>query len=191
MVPELVDDIISVNGHSYTYHHSENTNLAILVSTSFTEPFNDPVTYGKSIARLANLLTDSIIIQRLGDLFQGRRSTPERINRSPIKPTYKGAVPGDLSFALPYRYLQDIAEMLKALDKLAPGIAAPYNFVYGVEVKFYSARLELRKNFETKIENLFAAGDGAGITRGLSQASISGLVVAKEILKREGSDYEN
>ena len=191
VVPELVDDIISVNGHSYTYHHSENTNLAILVSTSFTEPFNDPVTYGKSIARLANLLTDSIIIQRLGDLFQGRRSTPERINRSPIKPTYEGAVPGDLSFALPYRYLKDIAEMLKALDKLAPGIAAPYNFVYGVEVKFYSARLELRKNFETKIENLFAAGDGAGITRGLSQASISGLVVAKEILKREGSNYEN
>jgi len=191
VVPELVDDIISVNGHSYTYHHSENTNLAILVSTSFTEPFNDPVTYGKSIARLANLLTDSIIIQRLGDLFQGRRSTPERISRSPIKPTYEGAVPGDMSFALPYRYLQDIIEMLKALDKLAPGIAAPYNFVYGVEVKFYSARLELMDNFETKIRNLFAAGDGAGITRGLSQASISGIVVAKEILKREGYNYEN
>jgi len=132
------------------------------------------------------LLVGGVIVQRLGDLDIGRRSTLERLNRSIVKPTLEDINPGDLSFALPGRYLSDVKEMLNALDKICPGIYSRHTLLYGVEVKFYSSRLELSEVLETKIRNLFTAGDGAGITRGLVQSSTSGLIVAKEILKRTG-----
>lgn len=186
VVLEYVGDVITVNGHSYANRKTSNTNFAILVSKRFTEPFKDPITYGKSIARLANLLGGGVIVQRLGDLEQGRRSTPERISRSIVTPTLKDATPGDLGLVLPYRYLVDILEMLRAMDELVPGVYSPHTLLYGVEVKFYSSRLKLTSSLETEVKNLFAAGDGAGVTRGLVQASASGLVVAEEILRRVG-----
>lgn len=185
VITESYDGILTVNGQSYAEHKTGNTNFAILVSTSFTEPFKEPIAYGKYIARLTNLLSGGIIIQRLGDLEAGRRSTEERIKRSTVVPTLKSATPGDLSFVLPYRYLTDIREMLAALDKIAPGIASTDTLLYGVEVKFYSSKLTLNKCFETPIKNLFTIGDGAGLTRGLVQASISGVIAARQIVKRE------
>jgi uncharacterized FAD-dependent dehydrogenase len=186
VITESYDDVITVNGQSYAERKTENTNFAVLVSTSFTEPFKEPIAYGKYIARLANLLSGGIIIQRLGDLILGRRSTEERIKRSLITPTLKSATPGDLSFALPYRYLADIKEMLKAMNHICPGVYSKHTLLYGVEVKFYSLRLELNQSLETvNLKNLFAIGDGAGVTRGLIQASISGIIAAKEIRKRE------
>jgi hypothetical protein len=187
VITESYGGVISVNGQSYAERKTENTNFAILVSTSFTYPFREPIAYGEYIARLANLLSGCVIIQRLGDLDLGRRSTEERISRSVVKPTLKNAVPGDLSFVLPYRYLADIREMLDALDKVAPGVSSKHTLLYGVEVKFYSSRLELNESLETQIRNLFTVGDGAGVTRGLIQASASGVIVAKEIMKREKS----
>ena len=184
VITESYNDIITVNGQSYTERKTENTNFALLVSTSFTEPFKEPIAYGKYLARLANLLSGGVIIQRLGDLKKGRRSTGERIARSIITPTLKTATPGDLSFVLPYRYLSDILEMLKALDQVAPGLYSDHTLLYGVEVKFYSSRLELSGCLETRVHNLFAVGDGVGITRGLVQASASGIIVAREIIKR-------
>ncbi|MGB9714524.1 MAG: NAD(P)/FAD-dependent oxidoreductase [Candidatus Bathyarchaeales archaeon] len=185
VITESYNGVLTVNGQSYAERKTENTNFAILVSTSFTEPFKEPIAYGKYLARLSNLLSGGVMIQRLGDLQSGRRSTPERIARSVVKPTLKNATPGDLSFVLPYRYLADIREMLEALDKIAPGINSRDTLLYGIEVKFYSSRLQLSNNLETKIHNLFTIGDGAGVTRGLIQASASGLVVAREIIRRE------
>jgi len=185
VITESYGRVISVNGQSYANRKTENTNFAILVSTSFTHPFREPIAYGEYIARLANLLSGSVIIQRLGDLILGRRSTEERIKRSVVRPTLKTATPGDLSFVLPYRYLTDIREMLQALDKVAPGIYSKHTLLYGVEVKFYSSRLELNRSLETKVKNLFTIGDGAGVTRGLIQASVSGVIVAREIMRRE------
>lgn len=185
VITESYDGVLTVNGQSYAEQKTENTNFAILVRTSFTEPFKEPIAYGKYVARLSNLLSGGVIIQRLGDLESGRRSTPERIDRSVVTPTLKNATPGDLSFVLPYRYLADIREMLQALDTIAPGIHSRDTLLYGVEVKFYSSRLQLSNCLETKIQNLFTVGDGAGVTRGLIQASASGLIVAREILKRE------
>jgi len=185
VITESYGGVLSVNGQSYANRKTENTNFAILVSTSFTYPFREPIAYGEYIARLANLLSGSVIIQRLGDLLLGRRSTEERIKRSIVNPTLKTATPGDLSFVLPYRYLTDIREMLQALDKVAPGIYSKHTLLYGVEVKFYSSRLELNENLETKVKNLFTIGDGAGVTRGLIQASVSGVIVAREIIRRE------
>ena len=186
VITESYDGVISVNGQSYAERRTENTNFAVLVSTSFTEPFKEPIAYGEYLARLTNLLSGGVIVQRLGDFLSGRRSTEERIKRSVVKPTLKAATPGDLSFVLPYRYLTDIREMLEALDKVAPGIYSRHTLLYGTEVKFYSSRLELDKNLETKVKNLFTIGDGAGVTRGLIQASASGVIVAREIMRREG-----
>lgn len=185
VITESYDGVLTVNGQSYAERKTENTNFAILVSTKFTEPFKEPIAYGKYVARLSNLLSGDVIIQRLGDLELGRRSTEERIARSVVVPTLKNATPGDLSFVLPYRYLADIREMLQALDKISPGINSRDTLLYGIEVKFYSSRLQLTHNLETKIHNLFTIGDGAGVTRGLVQASASGLIVAREIAKRE------
>ncbi len=184
VVTEFNEGITSVNGHSYQEHRTDNTNFAILVSNNFTEPFKEPIAYGKYIAHLANILSGGVIVQRLGDLELGRRSTPNRLKHSIVTPTLKEVTPGDLSFVLPYRILSGILEMLKAMDKIAPGIYSKHTLLYGVEVKFYSSRLVLSDCLETKVNNLFAAGDGAGITRGLIQASTSGIIVANEILKR-------
>lgn len=182
---ECTDGLITVNGHSFSQRHSDNTNFALLVSKTFTEPFKDPVAYGRHIAQLANLLGDGALVQRLGDLELGRRSTPDRIRRGIVAPTLSSATPGDLSLVLPYRHLCSLLEMLKALDQLAPGVYNRDTLLYGVEVKFYSSRLSLSPVLETNIHHLFTAGDGAGVTRGLVQASVSGLVIAREILRRE------
>jgi uncharacterized FAD-dependent dehydrogenase len=184
VVKEVLDDVVTVNGHSYADRRTENTNFAILVSTTFTEPFDSPISYGKYIAQLANFLGRGVIVQRLGDLMSGRRSTRERISRSIVKPTLHDATPGDLSFVLPYRHLKDIMEMIEALDHLAPGLNSRHTLLYGVEVKFYSNRLRVSNSFETDVRGLFAVGDGAGITRGLLQSSCSGLVAGREIAGR-------
>jgi hypothetical protein len=130
------------------------------------------------------MLGKGAIIQRLGDLLAGRRSTEEKISKCVTKPTLRKVTPGDLSFVLPYRYLKDIIEMLEILDNLTPGIFSRHTLLYGVEVKFYSHRLKLSKHLESEVENLFIVGDGAGITRGLIQASISGMVAGEEIAER-------
>jgi hypothetical protein len=181
VVMENTDGIITVNGHSHAEAKTEYTNFALLVSKSFTEPFKEPITYGKYIASLANMLGGGIIVQRLGDLISGHRSTKDRITKGLVVPTLQEATPGDLSLVLPYRHFTAILEMLKAIDQVAPGVYSRHTLLYGVEVKFYSSRLDVSDELETGIHNLFVAGDGAGITRGLAQASLSGVVVARAI----------
>ena len=186
VVSENYNGIQTVNGHSYADKKTQNTNFALLVSKKFTEPFKEPITYGQHVASLANLLSGGgILVQRFGDLLDGKRSTPDRIRESIIKPTLECAMPGDLSLVLPYRQLLSIIEMLYALDKIAPGVASRYTLLYGVEVKFYSARPKLTNELESKeIKNLFAIGDGAGVTRGLMQASASGVHCARVMASR-------
>lgn len=185
VVSENVDGIITVNGHSYTDPslRSGNTNFALLVSNRFTQPFTEPYQYGKRIASLSNMLGGGVLVQRFGDLIKGVRTNEHRLGQSFTKPTLK-ATPGDLSLVLTKRHLDNIIEMIYALDKIAPGTANYDTLLYGVEVKFYSSRLELSNQLETRLTNMFAAGDGAGITRGLSQAGASGVFVARKILER-------
>ncbi len=185
VVAENYGGIATVNGHSYANKKTANTNFALLVSEKFTEPFKEPIAYGQHVARLANMLGGGVLVQRFGDLLDGRRSTPERIKSSIITPTLGCATPGDLSLVLPYRQLTAIIEMLYALDKIAPGVASRYTLLYGIEVKFYSGRVKLTNELETEqVKNLFTIGDGAGVTRGLIQASASGVYVARTICSR-------
>lgn len=175
-----------VNGHAYKAkdHKTHNTNFAILVSKNFTKPFKTPIEYGKQIAQLSNMLCGGrILVQTFGDFKRGRRTTEERLCRNNLIPTLKDAVPGDLSLVFPHRIMVDIEEMLEALDKITPGIASDETLLYGVEVKFYSNRVIVNSDFETSIKGLRAIGDGAGVTRGLQQASANGICVARSILK--------
>ncbi|MFZ5631756.1 MAG: NAD(P)/FAD-dependent oxidoreductase [Bacillota bacterium] len=184
VVLENNEGLITVNGHTHAYKKTGNTNFAVLVSKTFTEPFKEPIAYGKYVASLANLLGGGVIVQRLGDLVGGQRTTVSRLNKCLTVPTLTEATPGDLSLVFPYRHLVGIVEMLKALDAIAPGVYSRYTLLYGVEVKFYSSRLSLSPCLETHIRNLFATGDGAGVTRGLAQASAAGVLVAGEIARR-------
>ena len=186
VVAENVEGINTVNGHSYSDPklQSRNTNFALLVSNRFTQPFNEPYRYGKHIASLSNMLAGGVLVQRFGDLVSGIRTNEHRLAKSFVRPTLTAAVPGDLSLALPKRQLDDIIEMIYALDKLAPGTANYDTLLYGAEVKFYSARISLSHQLETALPGFFAVGDGAGVTRGLAQAGASGVKAARVVAER-------
>lgn len=184
VVNENTNGIITVNGHSYEdpARFTENTNFALLVSNHFTEPFSQSNQYGESIARLSNMLGGGVIVQRFGDLIRGQRSTPSRIAQGFVTPTLK-ATPGDLSLVIPKRQLDDIIEMIYALDKVCPSTASDDTLLYGVEVKFYNMQVEVDKHLETKHKGLYVIGDCSGVTHSLSHASASGVYVAREICK--------
>jgi len=180
VVSENTNGIVTVNGHSYSNPelHTENTNFALLVSNNFTEPFRNSNEYGESIARLSNMLGGGVLVQRFGDLVKGRRTNEHRMSKSFTIPTLK-ATPGDLSLVIPKRQLDAIIEMIYALDNIAPGTANEDTLLYGVEVKFYNSNVEVDNNLETKIKGLYILGDGSGVTHSLSQASASGVYVAR------------
>lgn len=177
------DNLAVVNGHSYKSDSlkTKNTNFALLVTKHFTKPFNSPIEYGTHIAKLGNMLSgNKILVQRYGDFKKGRRTNEKRLYRNNIIPTLKDAVPGDLSLVLPHRLLKDIDEMIIALDNIAPGLASDETLLYGVEVKFYSNKVITNGKFETNVKNLYVGGDGAGITRGLMQASVNGVLLGRQ-----------
>lgn len=183
VVEEKYGDHLSVvNGHSYKDEKlkTTNTNFALLVSKNFTQPFKTPIEYGRYIAEMGNMLSgNKVIVQRYGDFKRGRRTTADRLAKNTIRPTLRDAVPGDLSLVLPYRVMLDLDETLEVLDRIMPGMSTGATLFYGVEVKFYSNRLVVDKRFETSIRNLHALGDGAGITRGLMQASMNGVCMGR------------
>jgi uncharacterized FAD-dependent dehydrogenase len=180
VVTENTNGIITVNGHSYAdpKFRTENTNFALLVTNKFTEPFKDSNEYGESIAKLSNMLGGGVLMQRFGDLRKGRRSSERRMKKSFTKPTLK-ATAGDLSLVMPKRQLDDIIEMIYALDKIAPGMSNDDTLLYGIEVKFYNSVVDVDSNFETSKKGLYCLGDGSGVTHSLSQASASGVLMAR------------
>lgn len=186
VVNENTNGIVTVNGHSYEdpSRYTENTNFALLVSNHFTEPFKDSNEYGESIARLSNMLGGGVIVQRFGDLIRGQRSTKGRIAESFVTPTLN-ATPGDLSLVIPKRQMDDIIEMIYALDKVAPGTANDDTLLYGVEVKFYNMQVAVDENLETAHKGLYVIGDCSGVTHSLSHASASGVHVARHLCGKE------
>jgi uncharacterized FAD-dependent dehydrogenase len=191
VVAEAVKDgdkeYITVNGHSFSDESlkTPNSNFALLVSAEFTEPFNDPIAYGRAVAQTCNLLGGGKpIVQKLKDAKLGRRSNPARMQELYMKPTLADAVPGDLSFAFPGKQWNTIMRSLEILDKLFPGMNGEETIMYGPEIKWYSARAELSNKLEASIPNLFCGGDGAGVSRGIVQAAMCGMIVAEEIAER-------
>lgn len=192
VITEDYGKFVSVNGHSMKNKFSNNTNFAFLVRLRLTEPLENTTLYGESICRLATTIGGGkAILQRLGDLKKGRRSTWERIEKSYVEPTNKEVTPGDLSMALPARILEDIVEGLDMLAKVIPGVNEESTLLYGPEVKFKSVRLDVTKKMETKeVANLFTVGDGAGVSGGIVTAGVTGLIAAREILQRQKKKCE-
>ncbi len=183
---EVYDNGLSlVNGHSYKDKKSTNTNLAILVSHHFEYPFKKPIEYGINIANNLNELGNgNIVVQRLGDIYRGKRTWPKELENNSVKPTLKSAVPGDITFALGYRTMTNILEFIRKMDKVVEGFAHPDNLLYGPEIKFYSNELVVDQDFQTSIKNLYSIGDGGGLTTGLMMASCSGIQMARILNKK-------
>lgn len=183
---EVYDNNLTlVNGHSYKDRKSTNTNLAILVSHHFNHPFNKPIEYGRNVAKNLNKLGDgNVVVQRLGDIYRGKRTWEEELEKNKVEPTLKAAVAGDITFALGYRTMTDILQFIKQMDKVVEGFANPDNLLYGPEIKFYSNKLKISNEFETSISGLYSIGDGGGLTRGLMMASCSGVYLARILAKK-------
>lgn len=180
------DDLAIVNGHSYKDKKSNNTNLAILSSHNFAEPFNKPIEYGKKVAELTNLLGGGqILVQRFGDIMDGKRTWQHELDRSNVVPTLKDAVAGDLTAAIPYRTMTNILNFIKSMNTLVPGFASNETLLYGPEIKFYSNKVDIDTNFESSIKGLYCLGDSSGWTRGLMMASVMGVLMARILTDKE------
>ena len=176
------NDLNLVNGHSYKEKKSKNTNLAILVSHHFNHPFNKPIEYGRNVAKNLNELgAGNVVVQRLGDIYRGKRTWEKELTTNKVKPTLKSATAGDITFAIGYRTMTDILQFIRRMDKVVEGFANPENLLYAPEIKFYSNKVTIDKNFETNIKGLYSIGDGGGLTRGLMMASASGVHLARVI----------
>ncbi|AEH25045.1 NAD(P)/FAD-dependent oxidoreductase [Pyrococcus yayanosii] len=187
VVEERYENYVGVNGHSMRDKKSNNTNFAFLSRIELTEPVEDTTAYGRSIAQLATTIGGGRpIIQRLGDLRRGRRSTWSRIRKSDVEPTLKHVTPGDIAMALPHRVVTNIIEGLEKLDKVIPGVASDHTLLYAPEIKYYAMKVEVNELLETSIENVFAAGDGAGLSRDIVNAAATGIMAARGILVKEG-----
>lgn len=183
VVKERYDGIVGVNGHSFRDRQSPNTNFALLVTVDLTEPLENTTIYGECIGRLAYTLGGGKpIIQRMGDLRRGRRSTARRISRNAVRNTLKDVTPGDIGMALPQRIVGNLVESLETLDKVIPGIAADSTLLYAPEIKFYAMKIKVSRRLETSIPHLFAAGDGTGLSRDIINASATGILAGRGIL---------
>ena len=176
------NELAVVNGHSYKELKSQNTNLAILCSHSFTEPFKQPIEYAIKIGELTNMLgAGKILVQRYGDILAGKRTWPKELDFSNVKPTLKDAVAGDITAAMPYRSLTNILGFIQAVDQVVPGFAGYETLLYSPELKFYSNRIKMDENLNTSINGLHCLGDSSGWTRGLMMASIMGVLMARQL----------
>ena len=187
VVKEEYNGFIATNGHSLRSEESENTNFAFLVRIELTHPIENTTRYGRSVAKLATTIGGGKpVLQRLGDLRRGRRTTKDRLMRNPVTNTLKDVTPGDISMALPQRIVMDIIEGLEVLNEIIPGVASDATLLYAPEIKFYAMQIQVDQNMETNIENLFAAGDGAGLSRDIVNAAATGILAARGVLKKCG-----
>lgn len=180
------NDLAVVNGHSYKEMKSDNTNLSILCSHNFSEPFHQPIAYAKKVGELTNMLGDGhILVQRFGDILDGKRTWQDELNRSNLRPSLPDAVAGDITAAMPYRAMMNIINFIQAVDTVVPGFASEETLLYSPELKFYSNRVKMDEHFLTNIENFHCLGDSSGWTRGLMMASVMGVLMGRELAENE------
>ncbi len=176
------NDLAVVNGHSYKEKKSNNTNLSILCSAKFTEPFNQPIAYAQKVGELTNMLANGkVLVQRYGDILDGKRTWQKELDNSNVRPTLPDAVAGDITSAMPYRPMLNIINFIKAVDEVVPGFASPETLLYSPELKFYSNKIKMDDKLNTNIKNLHCLGDSSGWTRGLMMASVMGVKMAREL----------
>ena len=181
------NDLAVVNGHSYKEKKSPNTNVAILCSHNFNQPFNQPIAYAQKVGELTNMLgAGHILVQRYGDILDGKRTWPNELAQSNVRPTLPDAVAGDITAAMPYRAMLNIINFIQAVDEVVPGFASNETLLYSPELKFYSNRVKMDTDFNTSIEGLHCLGDSSGWTRGLMMASAMGVLMGRRLAAEEG-----
>ena len=177
------NDLAVVNGHSYKELKSDNTNLAILCSHNFSYPFNQPIAYAQKVGELTNMLAAGhILVQRFGDILDGKRTWEKELAQSNVRPTLPDAVAGDITAAMPYRAMTNIINFIQAMDHVVPGFASYETLLYSPELKFYSNRIKMDTDFNTSVEGLHCLGDSSGWTRGLMMASVMGVIMGRKLL---------
>ena len=178
------EGLSTVNGHSYKHTKTENTNFSILCSHNFSVPFDDPIAYAKMVGKLTNMLADNhILVQRFGDIIDGKRTWQDELDRGNLKPTLPDAVAGDITASIPYRTMTNIINFIYALDKVIPGIASSETLLYAPELKFYSNKVTMDEKLNTSLKNLHCLGDSSGWTRGLMMASVMGVYMARQLVE--------
>ncbi len=183
------DNLAVVNGHSYKELKSDNTNLAILVSHNFTEPFNQPIEYAKKVGELTNMLgSGHIMVQRYGDILDGKRTWPKELAHANVRPSLVDAVAGDITAAMPYRAMTNIINFIQAVDEVVPGFAGSETLLYSPELKFYSNKIKMNEKLETNVHGLHCLGDSSGWTRGLMMASVMGVLMGRHLMDEERAD---
>ena len=174
------NDLAVVNGHSYKELKSDNTNLAILCSHNFSVPFNQPIEYAQKVGELTNMLgAGKILVQRFGDILDGKRTWQKELAQSNLKPTLPDAVAGDITAAI------NIINFIHAVDHVVPGFASIETLLYSPELKFYSNRIKMDKEFNTNVKGLHCLGDSSGWTRGLMMASVMGVLMGRQLIENK------
>jgi uncharacterized FAD-dependent dehydrogenase len=177
------NDLAVVNGHSYKDKKSQNTNLAILCSHNFSVPFNQPIAYAQKVGELTNMLANGhILVQRFGDILDGKRTWPKELAQSNVRPTLPDAVAGDITAAMPYRAMTNIINFITAVGQVVPGFDSRETLLYSPELKFYSNRIKMDKDFNTNVKGLYCLGDSSGWTRGLMMASVMGVLMGRKLV---------
>lgn len=186
------NDLAVVNGHSYKDLKSNNTNLAILCSHNFTEPFNQPIEYAQKVGELTNMLgSGRILVQRYGDILEGKRTWQKELSQSNVQPTLADAVAGDITAAMPYRAMLNIINFIQAVDHVVPGFASTETLLYSPELKFYSNKVKMTQELETNVKSLYCLGDSSGWTRGLMMASVMGVLMGRKLSEVAGDEKES
>ena len=126
-----------------------------------------------------------ILVQRFGDILDGKRTWQKELSRSNVRPTLPDAIAGDITAAMPYRAMVNIIGFIQAVDHVVPGFAAVETLLYSPELKFYSNRVKMDQNFDTSICGLHCLGDSSGWTRGLMMASVMGVLMGRHILEQD------
>ena len=180
------NNLAVVNGHSYKELKSSNTNVSILCSHNFSYPFNQPIAYAQKVGELTNMLgAGHILVQRFGDILDGKRTWPKELSQSNLRPTLADAVAGDITAAMPYRAMTNIINFIQSVDIVVPGFASTETLLYSPELKFYSNRVKMDANLETNVRGLHCLGDSSGWTRGLMMASVMGVLMGRKLREKE------
>ena len=149
-------------------------------------PFNQPIAYAQKVGELTNMLANGhILVQRFGDILDGKRTWEKELVQSNVKPTLPDAVAGDITAAMPYRAMTNIIAFIQAMDQVVPGFASYETLLYSPELKFYSNRIKMDAELNTSIRGLHCLGDSSGWTRGLMMASCMGVEMGRRLADAE------
>jgi len=176
------------NGMSEYAQDGQNSNSALLVPITPEDFGSDHPLAGiefqrkwEKAAYIAGGSDYSAPVQLVGDFLKRKASTETRS----VTPTYKpGVKPTSLDNCLPDYVIESLREALPLLGTKIKGFAHPDAVLTGVETRSSSTiRIERDKeSFESNIQGIYPAGEGAGHAGGIVSSAIDGMKIAETII---------